>query len=126
MEGTSVLDLAPVRRTCRVCGCTDDEACLDGPCAWLTGEVDLCDSESCKVLIVAPSYLRAVDFAQEHDLPDDKWTFVALHQLDRVISRTGSRIIALLEGWRARRDWEEVEQALSFGLHMTFPREAVE
>jgi hypothetical protein len=31
-------------RTCRVCGCTDDNACvgLDGPCYWI--EADLCSA----------------------------------------------------------------------------------
>lgn len=27
---------------CRVCGCTEREAC-NPPCAWVRGEVDICD-----------------------------------------------------------------------------------
>lgn len=30
-------------RTCRVCGCTDDRACLGG-CWWVNEEEDLCSS----------------------------------------------------------------------------------
>lgn len=38
---------APVRpRTCRVCGCTDDRACMtgDGPCFWIGDRDDLCSA----------------------------------------------------------------------------------
>jgi len=43
------LDEAPVRR-CRVCGCTDDRACLGG-CAWVSA--DLCST--CAKATGAPS-----------------------------------------------------------------------
>ena len=39
------LERVPEVRTCRVCGCTDDHACvglLVGPCYWI--EPDLCSS----------------------------------------------------------------------------------
>jgi len=33
-------------RTCRVCGCTEDNACVteDGPCHWWPGDGDLCSA----------------------------------------------------------------------------------
>ena len=37
---------APTTRTCRVCGCTDNNACVtvDGPCHWYPDRGDLCSA----------------------------------------------------------------------------------
>lgn len=38
-------DPAPAQRACRVCGCTQDDSCIDGidgACSWVPGQPDLC------------------------------------------------------------------------------------
>ena len=55
-----VMDAQPLVRRCRVCGCTEDHACVDdevGPCWWL--EADLC-SHCGEPAIVAAEYDRLV------------------------------------------------------------------
>ncbi|WGX98746.1 hypothetical protein [Nocardioides sp. L-11A] len=41
-QAAALIEAGLVVRQCRVCGCTDDEACWPGSCYWV--DVDLCSS----------------------------------------------------------------------------------
>lgn len=49
LAGAIVEEWSPV---CRICGCTDEEAC-DGGCAWVQGDPDLCTSCQAKAKATA-------------------------------------------------------------------------
>ena len=117
---TDVLVGADLVRRCRLCGCTDLEPCPGG-CGWLVGELDLCDGRSCHLLVLARTWLRAFDYAGEHDLPDGKWGFVPPYEFDRYASRYRFPIIARTEDWKLRIDSAEITRVLSKGLFRPYP-----
>jgi hypothetical protein len=98
----ALMEIAPDRvvlldggaRRCRVCGCTQDHACVDpdhGPCWWI--EADLC-SHCGEPAIVAAAYDRLLarlvpgEAAFEHQLK--AWTARARVALGRVTTTDAS------------------------------------